>query len=110
MCASDILVSNAAVLLVTTAHEHNNKFGVPNFFWQTGASQDAFNSTMDLRNNLIGLSTSHSILGIPDFSAILQDLESQYQQGLMWIYDGSTSETASEGILKKSNQQKIYVP
>ena len=111
MCASDILVSNAAVLLVTTAHEHNNKFGVPNFFWQTGAPQDAFNTTMDLRNNLIGLATGHfSVLGTPEFTAILQDLENQYQQGLMWIYDGSTSETASEGILNKSNQQKIYAP
>ena len=111
MCASDMLVSNSAVLLVSTAHEHNNKFGVPNFFWQTGAPQDAFNSTMDLRNNLIGLSTEHfTALGTPDYTAILQDLDNFYQQGLMWIYDGSTSETASEGVLKKSNQQKIYTP
>lgn len=109
MCASDLFVSNAATLLVATAHEHNNKFGVPNFFWQTGAPQDSFNSTMDLRNNNIGLGTGHfTEFGTPNFTAILKDLENQYQQGLMWIYDGITSEKASEGILKKSNQERIY--
>lgn len=110
LCASDILVDNQAVIFVTTAHEHNNKWGVSTFGGST-APQQAFNSTMDLRNNLIGIATSHmTMIGTPNESAILQDLNNQYQQGLMWIYDGNTSETASEGILSKSNRQKIYPP
>ena len=110
LSASDILVDNQGALFVTTAHEHNNKWGVST----TGGAtrpQQAFNSTMDLRNNLIGIATGHMTrIGTPDRSAILQDLNSQYQQGLMWIYDGNTSESASEGILSKSNGQKIYTP
>ncbi len=110
LCASDILVDNQGVLFVTTAHEHNNKWGVSTFGGST-APQQAFNSTMDLRNNLIGIATSHMTgIGTPDRPAVLQDLNQQYQQGLMWIYDGSTSEAASEGILSKSNRQKIFPP
>lgn len=110
LCASDSLVNNSGVLFVTTAHEHNNKWEGSSFGGST-APQQAFNSTMDLRNNLIGIATSHMTgIGTPDRAAILQDLNQQYQQGLMWIYDGSTSEAASEGILSKSNRQKIYPP
>jgi len=110
LCVSDVLVDPQAVLFVTTAHEHNNKWGVDKY----GGSvepQQAFNSTMDLRNNLIGLSTIHSTgAGTPNETVILQDLNAQYEQGLMWIYDGDASEDVSEGILSKSNHQKIYSP
>lgn len=110
LCASDILVDNQGVLFVTTAHERNNKWGVSTF-GSFRRSQQAFNSTMDLHNNLVGLATAHmTMIGTPDRSAILQDLNQKYQQGLMWIYDGNTSEAASEGILSKSNQQKIFLP
>jgi hypothetical protein len=93
--------------MIGRAHEFNNKFGIPNFFWQSGDSQYAFNSTMDLRNNGIGLTAAHSIVGVPDLNDILSDLDIKYTSGQMWIYDGNTSEGASEGILSKSNRQKI---
>jgi hypothetical protein len=108
LCASDIFVDSQAVSFVTTAHEHNNKWGIGTF-GTASAPQHAFNSTMDLRNNLIGLGTSHMTAdGAPDRLQILIDLNRQYQQGLMWIYDGTTSEAASEGILSKSNRKKIF--
>ena len=111
LCVSDILVDQQAVLFVTTAHEHDNKWGIPTFPWQPPNPQEAFNSTMDLRNNLIGSFTSHSTgAGTPDEAAIKQSLDIKYQSGLMWIYDGNTSEGASQGILSKSNRQKIYGP
>jgi hypothetical protein len=111
LCVSDVLVDPQAVLAVTIAHEHDNKWGVPTFPWQPSDPQDAFNSTMDLRNNLIGIATIHSTgIGTPDETAILQDLDAKYGQGLMWIYDGNTRQQDSEGILSKSNRQKIFSP
>lgn len=108
LCASDNSVDFGAILLIGRAHEFNNKFGIPNFFWQDGNPQHAFNTTMDLRNNGIGTTASHSIVGVPDWNAILPDLENKYNAGQMWIYDGNTSQGASEGILSKSNREKIF--
>ena len=109
LCASDILVDRHGVLNVTTAHEHNNKWNIGTFGGPGKGPQHAFNSTMDLRNNLIGIATGHFTgIGTPDRPAILQDLNQQYQQGLMWIYDGNEEEFKSKGILSKSNRQKIY--
>ena len=111
LCASDILVDHHAALYVTTAHEHNNKWNTGTFGGPGKGPQHAFNSTMDLRNNLIGIATGHFTgIGTPDRPAILQDLNQQYQQGLMWIYDGNEEEFKSKGILSKSNRQKIYSP
>jgi uncharacterized membrane protein len=108
LCASDILVDIEGVIYVTTAHEYNNKWGYDEF-GNPVAKEQAFNSTMDLRSNLLGSSTVHTqVTGGPDRDAILIDLLNQYDLGLMWIYDGEGSQDQSEGILWKSNQTKIF--
>lgn len=108
LCISDNSIDPAAILTVGTAHEFNNKFGIPEFVFDQPGPGPAFATTMDLRNNAIGLTTAHSIVGVPDWNAILADLEIKYSLGQMWIYDGTTDEGSSEGILSKSNQLKIF--
>ena len=101
LCASDALVSNQATIFVTTAHEHSNK-------WIE--HEQAFNTSMDLHNNEVGRATVHSILGIPNGTAILNDLTQKYAAGILWIWDGERPQGSSEGILSKSDRTKIFLP
>jgi hypothetical protein len=90
------------VLFQSTAHEYNNKSN----------RQQAFNTTMDLRNNRVGSTVVHTtkdgIVRAPDRNAILTELAKRYDDGEMYIYDGTTSEGQSEGVLIRSNGKKIY--
>lgn len=78
--------------------------------------QPAFDSTMDLHNNLAGALTIHTyqdflngeLVTLPDFNAILADLLNKYKAGTMWIWDGGVDESSSQGILLTSNGTKIY--
>ncbi|MEI9897067.1 MAG: hypothetical protein WDN28_25195 [Chthoniobacter sp.] len=90
------------VLFVTTAHEYLNKW--------TGKDV-AYNSTMDLHNNLFGSTILESnILGVPDSSAIINLIDQAYKAGSLWIWDGNSSSAKSEGILSKSNGARIFHP
>ncbi len=90
--------------LVGTGHEYGNK-------WTD--KQQAFNSTMDLHNNRVGEATNHQVNGLPDKAAIQQDLKQKYANGEMYIWEippgaPTQAEGDSEGILVKSNGQRIY--
>lgn len=109
LCVSDALITSGMTELVTTGHEYNNKHGTS----ATGGSvppQQAFNATMDLRNNALGRGCAHtSLLGLPDESAIVSDINAKYGSGELWIWDGPPcSEGNSQGILVRSNGAKIY--
>jgi hypothetical protein len=73
--------------------------------------QQAFNSTMDLFNNLVGIEVIINFPTIPptpNIEWIKLNLENQYNGGKMFIYDGQTSEGASQGILLKSDGKLIH--
>jgi len=102
LSVSHVIVTEQQSLLVTTGHEHDNRDDdVPR--------QQAFNSTMDLHNNLVGANISHTtLLGTPDKTAIQTDINQQYANGALWIWDGGGAQENSEGILVKSDRAKIY--
>ena len=121
LCISDSWIPSSAIEGFATAHEWDNKWGYK-LSWSVSldvvtlinvAPQSAFDSTMDLHNNEIGRATAHTIpdgaggYG-PDSAAILSDLASKYKVGVMYIWDGGADEDHSQGILLKSNSQKIY--
>ncbi|MDD2598156.1 MAG: hypothetical protein PHO37_02865 [Kiritimatiellae bacterium] len=100
LSASHILVTKQQALLVTTGHEHDNR---------DDDHQQAFNSTMDLHNNSVGIAINHTtFLGTPDEAVIQNDISLQYSNGGLWIWDGGGSQENSEGILVQSNGLKIY--
>jgi hypothetical protein len=100
LSVSHILVTEQHVLLVTTGHEHDNR---------DNDHQQAFNSSMDLHNNSIGVTINHTtILGTPDRTPIKNDINQQYTNGGLWIWAGGGAQENSEGILVKSNGSKIY--
>lgn len=102
LSASDPLVSQQQILYLSTAYEFDNK-------WND--KHQAFNSTMDLHNNLIGSMVQISLpaqTAAPDTKQILETLEQKYSAGALWIYDGETSERASEGLLLRSNGEEIF--
>jgi hypothetical protein len=104
LSVSDGYVTIAHVLLFSTGHEYDNKHHATN-------PQQAFNSTMDLFNNLVGIEVIINFPTIPptpNIEWIKLNLENQYNGGKMFIYDGQTSEGASQGILLKSDGKLIH--
>gem|GEM_PF-2613219 len=100
LSVSSWLVSAAEIDAVTTGHEHDNR---------DNDHQQAFNSTMDLKNNDVGQTVNHSTSwGNPDRPAIRTDLDGKYSAGVMWIWVGGGAQENSEGILVKSDGIKIY--
>jgi len=47
-------------------------------------------------------------LGAPKIGAILIDLDQKYKAGQMFIWDGGGEEKDSEGILVKSDGERIF--
>lgn len=103
LAVSTLGVSAGDVYFVATAHEYDNRFD---------GKQPAFCSTMDLKNNDIGMATNHQVNGLPDKDAIKQDLTQKYVNGEMYIWEipGSSDvgQEQSEGILIKSNSTRIH--
>jgi hypothetical protein len=102
-CVSDPAITVADTLVLLTAHEFKNK-------WQD--IQQAFNSSMDLWNNSVGTGVEHWMIGGPNLSLILQDLNILYNNGSMRIWkvpSGALTqeEKHSEGVLINSNGSKI---
>ena len=71
-----------------------------------------FNSTMDLRNNDVGMATNHQVSGVPDYVAIKADLTQKYATGEMYIWERpagrDVGQVQSEGIIVKSNLSRVY--
>jgi len=100
LCVSHIGVFGWQSILVSTGHEHDNR---------DEDDQQAFNSTMDLHNNSVGVTINHTtILGTPDRTPIQNDVNQQYADGGLWIWAGGGAQENCEGILVKSNGAKIY--
>jgi hypothetical protein len=101
LSVSQVGVAQWEALLISTWHEHDNRGDEPH--------QQAFNSTMDLHNNAVGSTISHTtLLGLPDRTPIQNDITQQYTNGGLWIWAGGGAQENSEGILVKSNGTKIY--
>jgi hypothetical protein len=96
-------VTAGDVDIVTTAHEYDNRYD---------GKQPAFNSTMDLQNNEVGMATNHQVDGLPDRTAIKADLTKKYASGEMYIWERpagrDVGQEQSEGIIVKSNLTKVY--
>jgi hypothetical protein len=97
-------VTAGDVDLISTGHEYSNRYD---------DQQQAFNSTMDLKNNAVGMSVNHQVNGLPDRAAIRTELEQRYNAGEMYIWEiprGAPSrlQQDSEGILIKSNGSPIH--
>lgn len=101
LSVSNVLVLQNDALMISTAHEHDNRDDSPH--------QQAFNSTMDLYNNAVGSTIVHStMLGAPDRPSIQADIFGRYAAGMLVIWEGGGSQENSEGILIKSDGSKIY--
>ena len=102
LSVSDGYVTQDQVLYFTTTHEHDDK-------WTD--NEQSFNTTMDLWNNFTGSTVDIAVPSLPptpNTSLILQALEQKYSAGELWIFDGNTSQGASEGIILKSDGSKIH--
>jgi len=102
--ASTFPVTAGDVDLISTGHEYSNRYD---------DEQQAFNSTMDLKNNAVGMTVNHQVNGLPDRAAIRTELEQRYNAGEMYIWEiprGAPSRLQgdSEGILIKSNGSRIH--
>ena len=97
-------VTAGDVELISTGHEYSNRYD---------DKQQAFNSTMDLKNNAVGMAVNHQANGLPDRAAIRTDLEQRYNAGEMYIWEipngaASRLQQDSEGIIIKSNGTRVY--
>ncbi len=96
-------VTASDVYFVTTAHEYENRYV---------GKQPAFNSTMDLKNNEVGMFTNHQVNGLPDEAAIQADLTQKYAAGEMYIWERppgrDVGQEQSEGIIVKSNLTRVH--
>jgi hypothetical protein len=102
LSVSDGYVTQDQVLYFTTAHEHDDK-------WTD--KEQSFNTTMDLWNNFTGSTVDISVPTLPptpNTNLILHALEQKYSAGELWIFDGNSSQGASEGIILKSDGLKIH--
>lgn len=100
LSVSQLGVAQGEALLISMGHEHDNR---------DDDHQQAFNSTMDLHNNLVGSGIGHTtLLGTPDRTPIQNDITQQYTNGGLWIWAGGGAQENSEGVLVKSNGSKIY--
>ena len=96
--------------MMRTAHERSNKLGVGQWGnpsqWPKG---QAYLSTMDLFNNAVGLGiVEMTVFGPPDTTDIQKQLNALFTGGALWIWDGAGAAADSDGILLKSNGQKIF--
>jgi hypothetical protein len=101
LSASDLFVAQNDIIVISTAHEFTNR----------SENQQAFNSTMDLHNNAIGASiniTTGWFPPVPDWDKIREEIMKRYTAGELWIWEGNGSQGESEGILIKSNGEKIF--
>lgn len=103
LSVSTFPVTAGDVTLISTAHEHDNRSG----------KQQAFNGTMDLKNNAVGTSVNRQVNGLPDELSIIMAIEQLYSAGEMYVLEvppGASSQSAgdSEGILIKSNGDRIH--
>jgi hypothetical protein len=74
--ASDMLVTQAATLYITTAYEYQAR----------AAGHSAFDSSMDLHNNLVGVGVNHTnFLGFPAQEAIKNELRGLLRSGEMRV-------------------------
>jgi hypothetical protein len=110
LCVSSPVISVSETLFVTTTHEYKNK-------WDDPHVQEAFNSTMDLRNNLVGTTAYHpSLISTEENRAIIRsDIFGKYDNGELWIWDfpqdftdNNGAHTDSNGMLLKSDGTTIY--
>ncbi len=97
-------VTAGDVELISTGHEYSNRYD---------DKQQAFNSTMDLKNNAVGMAVNHQVNGLPDRAAIRTDLEQRYNAGEMYVWEipkgaASRLQQDSEGIIINSNGTRIY--
>ncbi len=104
LSVSTFPVTAGDVPLISTGHERDNRYN---------DKQQAFNSTMDLKNNAVGISVNRQVNGLPDKTAIKQALEQLYTAGEMYIWEvppgaASASQGDSEGIVRKSDGTKIH--
>lgn len=102
LCVSDGNIARDEILLISTAHEYDNKntYSPP---------QQAFNSSMDLRNNIVGAYIEHTLIdGEPDRDTIRSDITAAYVVGNLYIWAGGGTQESSEGILVKSDGSKIF--
>jgi len=104
VCVSTFGVMEGDILFYTAAHKNSNRYN---------DAQQAFNSTMDIENNVIGASVNHQVDGLPDRTTIVTELIQRYNAGEMVIWEvpvgaPSTNEGDSEGILIKSKGTRIY--
>ncbi len=103
LSVSTFSVTATDVSVISTAHEYDNRSG----------GQQAYNGTMDLYNNSVGITINRQVNGLPDNGAIKQNLEQLYTAGEMYVWEvplkaDSESAEDSEGILIKSNGNRIY--
>jgi hypothetical protein len=95
---SDVWVSKADIDMISTAHEYTNRAN----------KQQAFNSTMDLHNNAVGSTINLSNWGLSDLPAIRATILQKYENGDLRIWIGEGEQQDSEGVLIKSNGEKIF--
>jgi hypothetical protein len=99
-CASNVGIGPTFALLLGSAHENNNYSSGNNWAYET---------TMDLHNNLEGVISPHSTsLGNPDVAAIQADLVGQLNAGDLWIWDSPFNEHNGFKATMKSDDSPIY--
>jgi hypothetical protein len=94
--ASDIFLQPIGALYFSKAHEFSGK----------AAGSLAYDSTMDLHNNEIGSEEVHSILGLPDYSAIKSALLARLRSGDLWVIAPHNDQEIGHVI--RSNGKKVY--
>jgi hypothetical protein len=103
LAVSTFGVTAGDVVSVSTAHEFDNRDN----------GQQAFNSTMDLKNNDVGMSVNHQVNGLPDKPAIQNELRQKYAAGEMFVWEipkgkVDAGQEQSEGIIIKSNRTRVF--
>lgn len=97
LCASDVFCGPVMARLLGTAHEHNNK---------AGGISTPFESTMDLRNNLIGTTVVHPL----DLTGatIQAELIAKLADGTLWIWDHPQGQFQGIRAVKRANDLPIF--
>jgi hypothetical protein len=101
-CASSARIGAALASSLGYAHEYDN--------FKSGNNW-AYESTMDIHNNLEGLGCVHSTLfGNPDTTAIRADVTTKLTSGELWIWDGPSLEHTGFKATLKSDNNPIFPP
>ncbi len=95
LMSSDPTVGGPFALLLSTAHEFDDRYFHEAIAWD---------SVMDLHNNFIGSLVTFSLLGLPDEDKIKSELLSRLRQGQLWI----NGESAANWQIIKSTRAKIF--